>query len=111
MALVSLDCGLRFGEIVNLRWGHVNIEDEIFMVVDPRGGKNRAAFMTARVKEMFESIPQGKKTDLVFKNRNGDPIDKISHSFSRSVDALHLNDGVEDRRIRLFFTPVALFRE
>ncbi len=103
IALVSLDCGLRFGEIVKLQLGHINIPDGIIMVVDPKATENRAAFMTSRVQEMFQSMPMGKKTDLVFKDTNGEPIKKISHSFFRAVDALHFNDDVEDRRARVVF--------
>jgi integrase len=103
ITLISLDCGLRFGEIVKLQWGHVNIGDGIIMVVDPKGTKNRAAFMTARVKEMFQAMPMGNKTDLVFKDTNGQPIKKISKTFSRAVDHLGLNDGVTDRRDRVVY--------
>lgn len=103
IALVSLDCGLRFGEIVALQWGHIDTEQGLLMVMDSKSGKNRAAFMTARVRDMFRAMPQGKKTDLVFKDRDGNPITKVSHSFFRSVDELHLNDGIEDRRDRLCF--------
>ena len=101
--LVSLDCGLRFGEIVKLQWGHVKIADGIIMVVDPKGVKNRAAFMTSRIKEMFQSMTTGGKTDLVFKDTNEQPIKKISHSFFRAVDSLGLNEGVTDRRDRVVF--------
>jgi integrase len=103
ITLISLDCGLRFGEIVKLQCGHVNIEGGIIMVVDPKGTKNRAAFMTTRVKEMFESMPTGNKTDLVFRDANGQPIKKISKTFSRAVDHLGLNDGVTDRRDRVVY--------
>jgi site-specific recombinase XerD len=101
--LVSLDCGLRFGEIVKIQFGHVNIADGIIMVVDPKGVKNRAAFMTTRVKEMFQFMPTGKKTDLVFKDTKGEAIKKISKTFSRAVDHLLLNDGVIDRRDRVVY--------
>lgn len=103
ISLVSLDCGLRFGEIVRLQWGHVDIENGIIMVVDPKGTKNRAAFMTSRIKEMFRSMAMGNKTDLVFKDTNGQPIKKISHSYFRAVDDLHLNNGITDRRDRVVF--------
>ena len=106
ISLTSLDCGLRFGEIVKLQWGHVDIENEIIMVVAPksiRGTKSRAAFMTERVKEMLKGLPQGNKIELIFKDRNGEQITKINHAFFRSVDNLKLNEGVEDRRDKLVF--------
>jgi integrase len=107
IALISMDCGLRFGEIVKLQWGHIDTDNMTIRVVDPKGTKgtkSRTAFMTQRVKEMFKSLPQGIKTDLVFKDReHGGQIQKISHAFWRSVDKLKLNDGVEDRRDKIVF--------
>ena len=103
ISLVSLDCGLRFGEVVSLQWGNIDIDQGLIMVVDTKSGKNRAAFMTARVKDMFRGLPQGKKTDLVFCDRGGEPITKVSHSFFRSVDKLKLNEGIEDRRDKVVF--------
>lgn len=106
ISLLSLDCGLRFGEIVRLKWGHIDVENGLIMVIDPKsikGVKNRAAFMTSRARSMFERLPKGKKTDLVFKGRKGDRIAKISHSFFRSVDKLKLNEGITDRRDRVVF--------
>jgi integrase len=104
IALVSLDCGLRFGEIVKLQWGHIDIESGIIRVVDPKSAKGRTAFMTEKVKKMFEGMPQGNKAELVFKDRDhGGQIQKISHAFWRSVDELGLNDGVEDRRDKIVF--------
>ena len=76
-------------------------------VVDPKGTKgtkSRTAFMTQRVKQMLERLPQGAKTELVFKDReHGGQIQKISHAFWRSVDKLGLNDGVEDGRDKIVF--------
>lgn len=103
MAMLSFDSGLRFGEIVSLQWGHVDIDNGVMVLVDTKSGKNRAVFMTERIKEMFQSMPQGKKTDLVFTTVDGKPIDKNSQSFFRAVVALHLNDGIKDRRDRPVF--------
>ncbi|MDZ7697638.1 MAG: tyrosine-type recombinase/integrase [Deltaproteobacteria bacterium] len=107
ISLISLDCGLRFGEIVKLQWGHVDTDNMTIRVVDPKGTKgtkSRTAFMTERVRDMFESMPIGKKTELVFKDRkHGRQVDKISHAFWRSVDKLELNKEVEDRRDRVVF--------
>ncbi len=107
ISVISLDCGLRFGEIVKLQWGHIDTDNMTIRVVDPKpikGTKSRTAFMTERVKEMFETLPRGEKTELVFRDRwHGGPIKKISHAFWRSVDKLGLNDGIEDRRDKLVF--------
>jgi len=103
MALISLHTGLRAGEIFNLIWADVDAERGILMVRDPKGVKNRAAFMTSEVKNMFSSFERGNKSDLVFTDRNGNLIKEISNAFGRAVKTLGLNEGVDDRRYLVTF--------
>jgi integrase len=103
MALVSLHCGLRAGEIFSLTWGDVDSERGLMILRDTKGGKNRAAFMTQAVKEMLSKKPRRGNNDLVFPNRGGDKIIAISRSFDRAVRELNLNEGVTDPRQKIVF--------
>jgi integrase len=102
MALLSLHCGLRAGEIFNLRWSNAHIEDGILHIFDAKGG-SRQAFMTGKVKEMFKAYEAGKPDELIFKDRHGEQIKDTSDSFTRVIDDLKLNEGIKDRRQRLTF--------
>ncbi|MFO7559339.1 MAG: site-specific integrase [Desulfobacterales bacterium] len=98
MALLSLHCGLRAGEIFSLTWSDVDIERKLLIIRDPKGGKSRYAFMTTGVAQMFASIEQGASSERVFKSRNGGKVKEISNAFSRAVTDLNFNEGVADRR-------------
>lgn len=102
MTLLSLHCGLRAIEIFRLRWGSINFAEGI-IYVEGKGGKTRPAFMTDRVRKMLESIPEGKPGDLVFPDRNGKQIARVSNVFQRSVSKLGLNEGVTDPKQRVVF--------
>lgn len=103
IALVSLHCGLRAGEVFGLQWGDVDLERGHILVKDTKSGKNRTAFMTDRVRFLLSDKEKGSPTDLVFPDRNGEIITKISRTFERTVNDLELNKGIDDPRQRVVF--------
>ena len=102
MALLSLHCGLRAGEIFSLIWGHVYQDRGFIMVVDSKG-KNRAVYMTGEIKAMFGSMKRRGPSDLVFIDKNGNPFKEIPTYFDTCLKALNFNKGITDRRNRACF--------
>jgi integrase len=103
IALLSLNTGMRFGEIASLRWQHVNLERELILIVDPKNGENRTAYMLEPVRKMFSEMHPGAPGELVFPDKNGCKMGKVSNTFPKAVSALGFNDGITDRRLRLGF--------
>ncbi len=98
MALLSLFCGLRAGEILSLAWGCVNFEEKCLFLKDTKNGENRHAYMTPEVEAMLQERYANQALDeLVFGNA------EISKSFERTVKDLGLNDGRTDRRDKVVF--------
>lgn len=98
ISLLSLHTGMRAGEIFSLKWGHIDKNNNLIHIADPKSGHARKVFMTSTVKGMFKSIDSGEPEELVFKSRVKDQIDRISYSFRRAVDRLGFNKGITDRR-------------
>jgi integrase len=103
MALLSLHCGLRAGEIFDLTWGCVNFSNGSIILMNTKSGKNRTAYMTHEVRDMLSAKSPGKPTDLVFYDRGGDKIKEVSNAFNRAIDELGLNVGIEDPRLKVYF--------
>ena len=76
MAMISLHCGLRFGEIARLCWSDVDFSRD---------------------------LPGGLPSDLLFPSKNGGVLSEVPDTFSRAVDYLGLNRGITDRRQRIVF--------
>ncbi|MBU1056102.1 MAG: site-specific integrase [Proteobacteria bacterium] len=102
MSLLSLHAGLRFGEIASLTWQDVDLERGVVTIRDAKAG-SRYAFLTDQAEDMFRNRIQGKPSDYIFQRRGGGKIEKISHSFFRTVDDLQFNKGIDDPRLRVCF--------
>jgi integrase len=103
MALLSLHCGLRAGEIFSLTWANVDAERETLAIRDTKSGHNRMAFMTQAVRDMFEARKRGEPSELVFLSETGGKIGQISQTFIKTVNALGFNTGKADRRDKVVF--------
>lgn len=106
ISLVSLDTGGRFSEIARLTWGAVDTQKGVIAYSDTKmvgGTKSRVVPMTARVRDLFESMERGGKQDLVFPDKKGQIQEKISHTFHRCVKDLKLNEGVTDPRDKVVY--------
>lgn len=103
MALLSLHCGLRAGEIFDLTWGCINFDSGSIMLMDTKSGKNRTVYMTRETRNMLSARGPGKPTDLVFSDRNAHKIKEISNAFNRAIDEVGFNVGIEDPRHKVYF--------
>lgn len=103
MALTSLHCGLRFGEIAALRWGDIDTQRKIIGIRDSKGGYTRYARMTDELKDVFVKMDQGAREDLIFPTLNGKRLTDPSKVFGKVIEELGFNTGVTDRRQRLSF--------
>jgi integrase len=103
-ALLSLHCGLRAGEIFNLRGQDLDFQNGLIRVMDPKNKKSRTAFMTEAVKEMLKERLPDNLNDLIFFDWwHGEKIKLVSRTFARAVENLGFNKGVTDRRQRVVF--------
>lgn len=102
MALLALDCGLRFGEIAGLTWQDVDLERKQLLIRDPKARTNRVAFLTVRTFGMLEKCRAQASGGLVFPSRSGGLRDRISHVFRHVADEL-FNADADDPRQRVCF--------
>jgi integrase len=95
-AVLSLFCGLRAGEIHNLRWGDVDLGNRIIHIRDTKSKIDRHATITDEIKEVFERrYTTQSKNELIFPAVNGKQRRWVSDTFSRTVDELGFNNTGE----------------
>jgi len=103
ISTLSLYCGLRAGEILNLRGQDLDFENKLIHIADPKNKHPRKAFMTRSVYAMLKGMVPDNPGDLVFKSRKGGKIDSVSRTFERAVEDLGFNQGIEDPRQKIVF--------
>lgn len=103
ICLLSLHTGMRAGEILNLKWIHIDIENGLIHVADSRSGRARKAYMTETVKALFRRRGPGKPEEFVFTKLDGERMNDISNPFTKVVKGMGFNEGIEDPRQRVCF--------
>ena len=101
--MISIECGLRAAEVFNLTWSCIYLEEGKIYIKDPKNKRNRWAFMTSLIKEMFEKKLIKKDESSIFLNKKGETITQVSKTFPRIVEFLGFNKFVRDRRERVVF--------
>ncbi len=102
MALLSLHCGLRAGEIFKLSWADIDSQQGLVCLRDTKSNRTRFAHMTAAVRVMFEARPHADLNAKVYPARHGER-DQISKMFNTVVGEVGLNEGITDPRQKVVF--------
>lgn len=103
MALLSLHCGLRAGEIFSLTWADVDLDKGLLTLRDTKSGTNRYAFLTGPAKSCFDKREPDSPDQLIFPSRTGGVRQAISKSYLATVNKLGLNRGITDPRQKVTF--------
>jgi len=99
MAMLALYAGLRFGEIAKLTWDNVDLFKGEMKLRQTKNGKDRTAYMTPAIQQMFARRGPGDVGKLVFPARGTDnkPHYMISHIYYDTVKKL-FNEGITDKK-------------
>jgi integrase len=116
LSMLSLHCGLRFGELAKLTWSCVNWDAGTLAVLDAKTG-SRTAYLTAPAKAMLQVRKKSQEAaakkvgkevapdELIFPKRSGKDgiMDQSSKVFTDTVKELKFNLGVTDRKQKVTF--------
>jgi integrase len=105
IAMFSLYTGCRAGEVFSLTWGSVDLFNSVATLIRTKSGKNREVYLDPELKKILANRrpPTAKPNDLIFPDRNGNKIIRISSTFGRVIDFLGFNDGVTENIHRVTF--------
>lgn len=103
-ACISLNAGLRRGEILALTWGDIDLINNVIHV---RRGKTgyRAAPINKTLQELFSVFSSKQPADLLFPSKNGTVLKEtnVSDTFADVVKSLGLNDNLPDKKMNIVF--------
>lgn len=96
MAIVSLETGMRAGEIMAMRWRDIDLNNGIINVRG-KGGYDRQAFITEPVLLVLNGRDKS-KSEFVFHQQDGSKLNSITITFNRAAEHLGLNKKDMDRK-------------
>ena len=103
MSVIALHCGLRAGEIFDLKGQHLDFRNDIITVADPKNNRTRHAYMTEAVKAaLLRHVPES-PDGCVFTDQQGKKFTEIPRNFRTTVNDLGFNEGITDPRQRVTF--------
>lgn len=103
MALLSLHCGLRAGEVFSLTWSDIDKSFSMLTLRNTKSGKTRVVYSTEKVTSMLQRRLKNATGELVFPAKSGGKVKQISDSFDRAVASVGLNHGITDSRQKVVF--------
>lgn len=93
IVVMALKTGMRKGEILNLRWEHVDLAHQIINVTHTKSKKLRAVPIHPELEEFLRALPRG--SEYVFHDQNGERLKdegKFWIDFVASRNAAGLGD-------------------
>jgi integrase len=108
MVIIDLFTGLRKEELLSLKWKAVDLEKDILLVEDGKGGDQRRIPISETVKAEFMKLLDKRKRDYVFHDRYGRQFKDIKKSFHSAVERAGLQD-VRFHDLRRTFATMCVF--
>jgi integrase len=104
--IVAVSTGLRLGELINLKWEHINLDGHVIHVQNSnefttKSKRNRVVPMNQIIHEMLSRRKENAATPYVF-HRAGRKLDKdyVSKKFKRYVLTAGVNDKLHFHSLR-----------
>jgi integrase len=108
MVIIDLYTGLRKEELLSLKWKAVDLDKNILLVEDGKGGDHRRIPINDTVKAEFMKLTGKRKGDFVFHDRYGREFRDIKKSFHSAVERAGLQD-VRFHDLRRTFATMCVF--
>ncbi len=105
MAMFSLFCGLRAGEIFRLKRSDIDINEKSIKIMNPKNSHTRYAWYGPEIEEILnERLRKLEfKEGLLFPGKNKNEYRSVSSTFKKCVDNLGFNDNITDNKEKIVF--------
>ncbi len=93
IVITALLTGMRRGEILNLRWDHLDMRHDFILLDKTKNGERREIPINATLKTLFQKLPRRIDCPYVFHDpKTLKPYGEVKHSFSTAVNRAGIKD-------------------
>lgn len=94
IVVLALYTGMRLGEILNLGWSQVDLDNNLVLLENTKSGKRREIPLNATAKSALKRVPRHIRSPHVFCNGSGKPRRSIRTAFSNACARAKVEDVV-----------------
>jgi integrase len=92
IVVTALHTGMRKGEILGLKWEHVDFRHGFILLDNTKNGERREIYINDTLRATLEGIPHGLESEYVFTDRNGRPFKEVKKSFATALSRAGVKD-------------------
>ena len=85
IVITALNTGMRRGEILSLKWEHVDLRHGFISLEDTKSGECRVIPINNVLKSLIDGMPHSIESVYVFTGKDGDPYKEIKRSFNTAL--------------------------
>jgi len=94
IVITALNTGMRKGELLNLKWADIDLNNRKITVVNAKSNESRVIPMNKTLHEALLTLSQNTKGEYVFSDKYGRPYGDVKKGFSSALKRA----GIEDFR-------------
>jgi len=83
--LTAYNTGMRYSEVLNLKWSDINFDEGFITVTETKSGKYRTIPMNETLRQTLVDIYQQTKSEYVFVRKNGEQVKSIRTAFHYAI--------------------------
>lgn len=92
IVLTAINTGMRRGEIFNLKWRDLDLENRKLTVVNAKNNESRVIPINQTLHEEFKTLVKESKGEYVFSRRNAEPLKDIRTGFAVALKKAKIKD-------------------
>jgi integrase len=92
IVVVALNTGMRRGEILNLKWQHVDFKRNIIHLYNTKNGEKREIPINEPVSMLLTELGKYKYGEYVFAHKSGIPYTNVTKSFCTALNKSGIKD-------------------
>ncbi len=94
VVLIAITTGARYGEIVNLKWQHIDFKNNLFHFLDTKNGDDRGVPIPHIVQEELKAFSKVRsiKSDYIFIRPDGKKLIYFRNQFDDAVENANISD-------------------
>jgi integrase len=91
---IALHTGMRRGEILGLKWEHVDLNHGFILLDTTKNGERKEIPIDNTLRKIFEDMPHSIESIYVFTDKDGNPYKSVKRSFRTAL----IKAGIRDFR-------------